>query len=885
MTVQRYRSNLGAVAPTGALVVTAPRADTDRGSLAGDGMPSSFGGLVSRNVGGNQFSFTGGPNGNPNYPCFAGAEILPIASTTVPTDLGSRLDFHHRLNNASLGMSSGIATAAFDDTHIARQLHTVAFELYARGNGLTHDTITTHHLPLRRVDAGADAVVVGGGTALDALLTPGGSYVELDGILPAPSVRLWFDPAALVANNAGSRVVRVGLRWLAWKDDSATETPGEGFSVQYRDLGSPVVSHAEYGNWLVRDKRVKSQFTTRWLGETNRRARGYGASPGYRRSPFTIVDLYHMSVVGGEQASWLIVGKEGFDSSQTTTYLDYVEMVVETVPERRTAVGYRLISNMDPAIDSADYSWAAGVEWRYSLDPSFLIQLTGSEYTMTVREAIPADSSDRYRATPDGAFLYTSSEAIGPSLQMLGVTQPRNTLYPQIDIDLATISNGILVGDPVDFDEYNLAAMHYDGADYLNSGSFWAAYESLGTPYSLAISSGFSDIIDILVDGSTTFTRVRLFAYPDELTADNLTVTVSQFGIPLATASVAPATVSALEPNGGDWREFELILSVPVTPVSGQVQVTVSSNAPSLAPWYVSAARVLGGQEPFGYPDDGTAAVDYAVVLVCEPTVPPAPTLTIIPSDPGDAACGIDLFYSYLISWLSDDSIVRYSVQRSLDGTTWEDIAIVDNPMQITATEPSWPTLGYFDYGTPWDVTVYYRLGAFRVADQTITYGPSTAGTPLASQGAVIGFSNGQQRMIYVPTTESGSLTTTWTDMTPSELVQLHGENYSRALQAPEDRGLSFTQTIMIARLFVCTDGEVEPLTVGQRSLSPDPYTLLLAFAKLLYVDVRFPGSDTRRMKLQLGGMQVRNQFGVYMAEISLTDVFVPELDITLDTE
>jgi hypothetical protein len=848
-------------------------------------MPSSFGGLVSRNVGGNQFSATGGPNGNPNYPCFAGAEILPIASVTVPVDLGTRYDFHHYLNPASLGTSRGTATAAFDDTHTARQLHTVAFELYARGNGLTNDTITTHHLPLRRVDAGADAVVVGGGTALDALLSPGGSYVEMDGLDAAPSVRLWFDPATLVANNAGSRVVRVGLRWLAWKDDSATETPGEGFSVQYRDLGSPIVSHAEYGNWLVQDKRVKSQFVTRWLGETNRRPRGYGAFAGYRRSPFTIVDLYHMSVVGGEQASWLIVGQEGYDSSQTTTYLDYVEMVVETVPERRTGTAYRLVSNMDPTIDSSDYTWTAITEWRYSLDAAFLVQLTGSEYTMTVREAIPADGSDRYRAAPDGAFLYTSSEAIGPSLQMKGITQPRNTLYPQIDLDIATISNGVLVGVPQDFDEYNLAAAHFDAADFGNTSSFWATYEELGSPYSLAISLGFSDIIDILVDGSTTFTRIRLFAYPDELTNADLIINVHQFGVLLATASVSPATIAALEPNGGEWREFELILSAPITPSSGQVQVTVASNAPSLAPWYVSAARVLGGQELFGYPDDGTAAVDYAVVLVCEPTEPPAPTLTPIPSDPGDAACGIDNFFSYLTSWLSDDTIVRYSVQRSLDGTTWEDIAIVDNPMQITADEPSWPTLGYFDYGTPWDVTVYYRLGAFRVADQTITYGPSTAGTPLASQGAVIGFSNGQQRMVYVPTTESGSLTTTWTDMTPSELVQLHGESYSRALQAPEDRGLSFTQNLLIARLFVCADGEVESLTVGQRSLSPDPYTLLLAFAKLLYVDVRFPGGDTRRMKLQLGGMQVRNQFGVFMAEVSLTDVYVPELDITLDTE
>lgn len=835
-------------------------------------------------TGGNQLNANGGPNGNPNYPCFAGAEILPIASVTVPVDLGTRYDFHHRLNPASLGTSRGTATAAFDDTHIARQLHTVAFEVYARNNGLTNDTITTHHLPLRRVDAGADAVVVGGGTALAALLTPGGTYVELDGSLADPSVRMWFDTSTLAANNAGSRVVRIGLRWLAWKDDSATDVPGEGFSVQYRDLGSPVVSHAEYGNWLVLDKRSVSQFQTRWLGETNRRPRGYGLTPEFRRSPFTIVDLDHMSVGGGEQASWRIIGEEGFDSSQTTTYLDYVEMIVETVPERRTGVAYRLLSNMDPSIESSDYSWAAAVEWRYSLDTSFLVQLTGSEYTMSLREAIPADSSDRYRADPLGAFQYTSSEALGPSLQLKGVTQPRNTMYPQVDIDLGTISNGILVGQPVPFDEYNLAAMHFDAVDYLNSGSFWAAYETIGSQYSVAIYQGFSDIIDILVDGYTTYTRIRLFAYPDDLTADNLIINVTQFGVLLATASVAPATISALDPTGGDWREFELILSVPITPASGQVQVTVASNAPSLAPWYVSAARVLGGQEPFGYPDDGTAAVDYAVVLVCEPTIPPAPTLTEIPSSAGDAACGIVNFLSYLTSWTADDTIVRYAVQRSLNGTDWEDIAIIDNPMEITAEEPSYPTLGYFDYGTPWDVPVYYRLGAFRVADQVITYGSATLGAPLASQGAVIGISNGNYRMVYVPTTESGSLTTTWTDMTPSELVQLHGESYSRALQSPEDRGLSFSQNFLIARLFVCEDGEADPLTVGQRSLNPDPYTLLLAFAKMLYVDVRFPGGDTRRMKLQLGGMQVRNQFGVFMAEVVLTDVSVPELDITLET-
>jgi hypothetical protein len=831
-------------------------------------------------TGGIQLSGGGGILGNPNYPCIAGAEILPMSSITVPVDLGTRYDFHHYLNQSSIGMQRGEATAQFAPA-TQRQQHTIAFDLYKYGNELTNDEVTTVILPLRRADLGAGAVVSGVGTALEALSAPGGTSVILDGSAANAYVLLWFDPTELTVNWGAGRVVRIGLRWMAWKDDSATATPGEGFTVSEWDT-SVSASGVPYASWLVNNYQRDSQYVTRWLGETNYLAPNGMLSTEHNKEPFTVVDLTRMGAAS-QTMFWQLLGEQGFDSSQTTTYLDYIEMIVEVVPERRIAVGNRIISNV--LVDSSigadyGYDWNYFVQWRYAPNTASLVQLTSTRYTLCVREAIPADSSDRYRAYTDGFFRWTWLEAIGPSMQLMGVAQSRQTQDPQIETFIGTISDGVLVGTPQPFEDYNLGVAHYDSLDFANSGAFWASYASMGSLYELSVYSGASDFVRVQVDGMTTYTRVKLFAQPDELTQDDLVVSVSNVttGALFASVAVSPATVRALPDVGNGWREFELILDVPVTPPSGIVAVTLSSTTPSVAPWFVAAARPLGseqGQMRFGYFYD-TNTEDIAAVLVCEPVVPPAPVASITEGSlVASAACGIESMGYYTLTWDTEATTARYEVQRRLTGETdWTTIAIVDNTYPIGEI--------YYDLAAPWDVSIDYRIGSYRDSDQVITYGPVTLAGAIASQGAALGISDTDNNvMVYVPTVDAGSLSTGWNDLNKTELVQLLGEDFNRALQSPDDRGMSFSTQVLIADLFACTGGTLNPLTVGQRSMSPEPYDLLRAFARQPYVNVRFPGGMVRQMVLQLGNLTVRNQFGVYLAEIVLTDAYVPGLDIT----
>jgi hypothetical protein len=879
MATNRYPNNLGGATPTGATIVAPTRSPNYGRPGKVLGTPGSVNNPVPGGpgqTGGNQFTIFGTPLGNPNYPCIAGAEILPIESVTVPIDLGTRYDFHHYLNNASLGMQRGEATAQFEKAN-ARQQHTIAFDLYGYGNHLTNDEVTTVIMPLRRADLGPTSVVVGGGSALVALQTPGGTYVEMDGSLANSWLALWFDPLYLNTNYAAARVVRIGLRWLAWKDDSATPTPGEGFSVKEWDTVMSA-SGVEYGNWLVNDYQRNAQYTTRWLGETNFLTRGQPVTNEHNREPFTVADLNHMGPLD-ELLFWQLTGQVGYDSSQTTTYLDYIEMIVEVVPERRAAVGSRVVSNLiSDATHDYSYDWDYPVQWRYSLETSSLVQLIGTHYVLAVREAIPADSSDRYRADPDGAFNWTFPEAIGPSLQVMGISQIRPTQSPQLETYIGTVSDGILVGTPRPFEDYNLGIDHYNSETLATTGAFWAGYQGMSSLYRISIYDGGSDSQFIFTDGYTTYTRLKMLVKPDALTQADLTFVIYSGGVQVSTVSVSAASIRALDDDGGGWKEFEVLLNPAITPPSGAVTVIISSTTPQVAPWFISAADSIGTPDLmrfFGYWYDFTGR-DFALTLVCEPDVPPAPTAqTTISSVVAGASCGITDIRYYTLTWATTSGAERYEVQRKLTSDVdWTTVAIVENTYPTAAT--------YYDLATPWDVSVDYRIGGYRTSDMVLVFGPITTTGPLSSQGAALGISDTDNNvMIYVPTVAAGSLSTAWNDLNKTEMVQLLGEDFNRAMQAPEDRGLSFTTQVLVADLFPCTAGHVDPLTVGQRSLSPTPYDLLRTFARQPYVNARFPGGMVRQMVLQLGSLTVRNQFGVYLAEIVLTDAFVPGLDVT----
>lgn len=947
--------------------------------VSGNGIP-----VQQVNPGGNTLVGSGGLLGNPNYPCVAGPEIQPLASATVPVDLGTEYLFDFKLPNTALGTYPQTAVAEFA-AGAARQQHWVAFDLYSRGNAEPVDTPTTLHLPPDDVTTGPDTVVSNGGLGVTALYNPGGDHLVMDGTLPDATVGVFFDPEELVDNFGASRIVRIGLRYLAWRSDDAPPGIGEGLNVSYVDLSGSNGGTVLYGSWAVTATRNSAQVETRWLGEVNAAARGKNTKRD--KHPFTVLDLQHMESTD-QTVGIVLQAVPSWDGSSGLVYLDFLEMVVEVIPERRLAAAIRGVSSLDPFYfnESAD----SRVDLMYALNSlAFAFPTTaGGEYTFTVREAIPADPSDRYRAIPLGAivnevqiltvggvglvtfiiqfegqataaiaaaasaatvqaalialsnivtgdvtvtgpnggpwsitfmgqyegvdldpvttfptggtgtvdvtiaqeggdtFLYTEQEAFGPSLQLKAVTQARASLEAEVALRTGTYSNGVMVGTPEAFDSYSLGAFLMDPG-YKTVGAWWAGYIALA-PQGQMVADGTEDVrIRVFVDGTTTYDRFKLLAKPDAVTVANLQLTVqSPLGVDITTPIlVTPASVRALDPVGEGWREFSVSLAAPITPPSGPVFLVASSpgGAP-VAPWYIAGAQTLGGPNPQsnsnsgpwgGYDPTfpgGLYPSDFAFALLCAPPAIAAPTQTAeflgIPVL-ANATCGQENISYASLSWPSDPAFSEYAVERDVNGGGYTRIAIVEN---------TGGTLVYNDWAAPWDVALKYRLVGFRPSDRrTVTSAhPVVAIGPLSSDGAVLGISDATDMAVYLPGGE-GALELAWTDLTTGDVIQQSGENFNRILHAPEDRGLALSATFKIWQWRSCQLGIEDgvPYSRGALSLDPTPFDLIRGFSREEFVHVRFPGGMTRTMLLQLGGLSVRTQFGLYRAEIILTDAQV----------
>ncbi len=815
------------------------------------------------------------PLGNPNYPCIAGGEILPVASTTVPVDLGSRYDLEHDVRASAAGTNDGRITATFIAAH-ARQLHHVAFELYLAGDETPNDAITTLVLPLRRVDKGATAVIIGGGTALAALSTPSGAYIQMDSTLATPYVYCWFDPAQLTMGDPitdWSRIVRVGLRYLAFKDDSSTLAlaVGEGLNAYQHDTGLMSGSPYKYASWLTPDYQRSATYVTRWLGETNHLP--HDVTSDWRLMPFSVTDLARMAA-GDETLFWSLHAVPGPDSSQTTVYVQQVEMVVEVAPERRQGVATRLVTNL--ATGYAYGSQPSISEWRSPLDPASAIIIDAARYVATIREALPASPSDRYRAATSGAWNFSFPEAIGPSLDLLGITQARPTQAPQLETRLATISGGVVVGVPAPFEDFNLAVVAYEEASRVADGPFWAAYTSLISGAEIRLTY-LADIVQTFTaDGATTYAGVKIMCRPDPLTTEGVLIMLQQpLGTPIAQVTLGAAAVRALPDAGGGWR----IVAADFT--AGTIPATLAAAPAYLvahlftaeAVWFISGADLLGATL---YDHGG----DHAMVATCPAAVPPAPTVTAeATAILGGAACGVSEINHLHLSWSVDADAAVYAVQRSVDlGSTWTVIAYLDSADAVAGV------LDYDDLGAPWDVDVVYWLTAYRAADLLATTGAASTPIAIASGGAVLGLSSASTAMVYAPAADAG-VSMEWTDLSPVDYVQLAGETGQRALRGPEDRGLSLTVAVLIAELAACTlsDPPVpEALEVAARALDPAPWDQVRVLAREARLDVRLPGGATRVMSLALSGLSARTAAGVYAAELTLTDVHA-ELTNPLD--
>lgn len=817
--------------------------------------------------------------GNPNYSCIAGFEGLPTASTTVPVDTGTEYFFEHVLFPQSVGTQEYRANAAFTDPG-TRQMKTVAFDLFLTGNETVVDEITTVVLPIRRADL-FNGASTSAGTALAALSAQGGAYVIQDGSGGSPDyTQVWFDPTVLTTDYARSRVVRVGVRFKAWKDDSSPAIPGEGLRVHWYDtsFGTGVI----HGSWLVYEYQRNAQIMTRWLGETNVVPRGgaFTTDPSWR-APFTVTDLSHMDAAD-QSVSLLIEARPGYDLLQTTTYLDFIEMVVEVVPERRIGAVNRLVTNTGAFV--APYTNTTSLRMFYVYDTAQQVILTDSNYTLGLREALPPSPSDQYHVDPDGAIAIADAESIGPALQLKAVTVPRPTLEPIPTLTRGVLSGGVLTGEATDFDQYILGACGLDFNVVGLYGSFWNAFDGLGREVLLQIYSPVVLDQEIKVDGTQTYDRVKMLVKPDPLTTDPLTISIRQpIGVILATASISVAQALAGEPAGEGWYEISVPLSVSITPTAGSAYIFAASVTTSTRPWRWAAARTLNGAYQYGYYAGGAIASsrvnDYAGVLECTLAVP---SLSLGSSSVEllRPTCTLATLELPVLTISNGALYDRLVIERTINGgLTWDVVGIELGGVT-----------SFTDYAPPWDMpSISYRVTGYRDSDRRAVTSSTVAwgGAPASSPGAAFGLVDLETGLIaaYAPVADS-ALDVTWSPLDPVSTVALHGVDYQVALRSPEYRGLAVSVTVLVDHFAVCETGNTafdvygEYIAPGGASFSPTPFTyLLLALERSERLVLQLPGGHTRFVSLDLGGLTIRTQNGVYLAELNLTDVTPPNSD------
>jgi hypothetical protein len=836
--------------------------------------------------------------GNPNYPCIIGPEILPIRDLTVPVDTGTMHIIGHFLTpNTAVGTSEYTVAASYENPNI-RQQHTLIYELWTplQLAAAEDDQITTVRLPLRTVTLDVNASVVGGGSAVDALRSVGGSYVTIDGSVTNGLQVLRFDTTKLADYAGTTRVVRVGIQYLGWKDDSSPPIPGEGINVRWNDTLAPEVQSSNPGFWLVPDYQRNARIITKWLGEINALARGSltpastPLSVTTHRAPFTLLDLEHMDS-GDESTSVVIRGLQGYDLLQTAINLDFIELVVELVPERRTAAVARRIQNLDP--DSAGYGAEITSHMLDVINTANSKALADPAYFLTVREALPASSSDQLRADPTSGTLtrYSTFEAIGPSIEMKAVGQPRATLFSIQTLEKALVANGVFRGGAVNVNDYVLSMVGFDQFTVGADGAMMVGYEGVSTPSYVRVHTTLSRA-SYVATGGGTYDHIKLLVKPDPGTTLPLTISVEQpLATPLATATVTVADATAAPDRGFGWKEVSVPLSVPVNPVSGAVVLVFSSTTPATVPWHVGSARPTGNNYIYGYlpnilptadPLGASRPNDVAAVLACPL---PEPVLTLgdgtIPFENPELFCfEAD---SITIPELTITDVADYDhllIERDTNATgEWSIVALLHE-------EDGSLISPFYDVSAPWDVELRYRVTGFRDSDrsQITSSEESWASGPITAPGAAFGLASTEdaQMYLYVPVS-SGDLETVWRSLDPVDNLQQHGADYSVALRAVENRGLQVTIEVQVANFEACFAGdppanypEVLP-TPGAYSFTPYPFLRLTQLQKVTRLGLILPGGHTRFVSLSLGPMTVHTTHGVYKAELTLTDVRPPE--------
>lgn len=781
-----------------------------------------------------------------------------------------------------------------------------------------------------------------GGTGTVTITTPNQGGI--------PSIQCQFDlnnGTYNIANYANSRIIRVGVRFVGWKDDSSTQSiaAGEGLEVVYQPFIGPASYEVEMGAWLTPDYKRSAVQQLRWIGETNplpkiaNSSSYYGGGVGngiwFRTFPdgtttWSYQDILNLNgnfTAGIGSDVLKFYGLPGADFSQVFTYLDFLELVVEVAPERRLGNAVQTISTSpiyaNAPLPASSYSpgRASIITLRSVGDQSVPLTITGSpnDYTLVAREALPASTSDYWTTLANapgaprvggvlptafaGLQIYSPAEALGPSLAYNGYTQPRTMTPNQRPLSQRTVVDGVFASGAKALQQYTLSFGAADVGNYLSTGTFFPVFRGMAPIGSQQVYTSHSQTQRFYDGAGAVYDRVRVVCRPDPLTTAPLTVI-------MASGAIAFIDPVADWPNGEDigfgWRAVTVSWNAGAYVGAGAVDTaTFTSSAAANAPWFVSSVQAIGpgiGQafEPFAQ-NSGNAVNTYALEIQCTMAVPDVTIGTAtISLNPADRGICRDQFYDVPTVLLNNPGVFnRVIIERSIDGgLTWVVAARVFDPSGV-------PFL--VDEECPWDVgpviTVIYRITGYRDSDRRSTAITTSTWTGTSTApGAAFGLSSNTAgfSVAYVPG-DPNQVQVTWNPLNPVSTIPLHGVDYQYALRVPENRGLSVSVSVLVDYLSYCcvpidhtypsdqcfTDQSSslndysELLQKGARSMSPRPYerNILNVFNSAAIWVLKLPGSHSRFVTAQVGAMAITPAAGVYMAELTLTDVTPPSAD------
>jgi hypothetical protein len=727
---------------------------------------------------------------NDDFPCPAGPQIIPIATTNTPVDTGTAYIFNAPAPPESSG-SSGIywqANLTPLDPGVDTQ-HTVVAEVYPQGFETVYNEPVVINFGVPYAATLRDGATTTSGTAVAALAAVGGEQVVLEA---TQSVDCYWDFTEIASLLGRYRVVDVRLNYLAWKDDSAAPQPGEGLAVYWRDedaVGPNARSRytSLYAAWLVNEYENNARRTYRSLGEINGVPQ-IGATSnmqyGNLGACFTLADFLRMNP-GVSSTMLSIYGLSGSAPSQTTVFLDTIELELVLVPEYRLAHSARRVSTgvgFPRADDAISGSVLIPMYNAASTDTFWEAPTNGDPLTVVLREGVPASPSDWFAAQydPGQAFAnfaqsirYSSQERVGPSVAVNSIVQPRGTIDPVPEVSVVAWSAGQIAPNstPVPAN----ALIHEFFLIDLNSyQSFWPAYATsnvLELGYGATVNAGSSRIG---VDGATAYDYVRVIVQaPVQPGAPDLNISIEQpTSVVLATATVTQAQVLALPDIGNGYREVHVPLSAIITPsASSDVEIYYSSTTSDADQWVLAFAAEQTGGRTIYQPDpqdEPTLGTNRATILSC-----PLPDVdadidsnevdlqnngnTPCVTSPSNIPC-ITINNAEQYDWLTIERIVGVS-----DTTP---VALIDVNGEIT-----YPTLEVEDdfertvvggWGDPtvgptWDTVTNTVGGTFDVNNgRGVMSFPNTSNALVSAAGQTVGPFTRQQVRVSLPEVPSG---------------------------------------------------------------------------------------------------------------------------------